>query len=331
MKQTSTKAIGAFVLGAIVLAVVAITVLGSGHLLSSSHKYVLFFPGDVNGLRVGAPVKFRGVPIGSVTAIRLNMVGMPSLLTSSSSDSRIPVIIELNETQITSHGGRVNLANPETLREAIKRGLRGQLRMESVVTGLYYVSLDIVPGSPLVLALPPGSEYQEIPTVQTALEQAQGTLQRLIAKVDEADLPAMMTAASSAMKGIDRLVTSPSLYAAVDSLNGTEQNLSEAAHNMSQAAVSLRRLSDNLDSHVSPLMSTLQGTSRRMETTLASTDQTMTAMRTTAEPASPLVYRMNQTLDQVSDAARAVRELADYLKRNPGAIIRGRYANTDAK
>jgi len=54
------------------------------------------------------------------------------------------------------------------------------------------------------------------------------------------------------------------------------------------------------------------------------TDKTLAALRTTAEPNSPLIYRMNRTLDNVSDAAHSIQELADYLKRNPSALVRGR-------
>jgi len=328
MNRSNPKIIGAFVVGAIALAVVAVAVLGSGRLFQRSFKYALCFPGDLSGLRVGAAVKFRGVPIGSVTSIRLNIPGLPPLLTKSSEESRIPVIIELDQTQIAARGGRVDLTDPKTLEEAVKKGLRGQLRLDSFVTGLSYVSLDVVPGAPLVYVLPKNSGYQEIPTVQTTLEQAQGTLQRLIAKAEEADLPGMMTAASSAMKGIDQLVASPNLRRAVDSLNGTERNLSNAAENLDRAAVSLRILSDNLNSRVPPLMIALQGVANRAQDTMATTDRTLAALTTTLEPASPVVYRMNKTFDDVSGAAHAVEELADYLKRNPGALIRGRYADS---
>ena len=37
----------------------------------------------------------------------------------------------------------------------------------------------------------------------------------------------------------------------------------------------------------------------------------------------PLVYRTNQALENVSAAARSLRELGDYLQRNPSAIVRG--------
>lgn len=315
-------------LGAMALLMLAVVVLSSGRLFQRSYKFVLCFPGDLSGLHVGAPVSFRGVPIGSVKSIRLDIAGMPSPLMRSSQESRIPVIIELDQTQITARGGKFNLTDPSTLEEAVKNGLRGQLRMESYITGESYVSLDMVPGAPLVYCLPKDSGYREIPTIETTLEQAQGTLQRLIAKAEEADLPEMITSASSAMRGINRLVTSPSLYLAVDSLNVTESNLSIAAANLSRAAVSLRMLSDNLDSRLPLLMTTLQSTSKKAETTMEVTDRTLTALQTTIEPASPVVYRLNRTLDDVSGAAHSIQGLADYLTRNPSALIRGRYADS---
>ena len=64
-------------LGAITLAVAAVIVLGSGRIFLRPHLFALYFSSDVNGLKVGAPVKFRGVEIGSVASILLS-VGTPS-------------------------------------------------------------------------------------------------------------------------------------------------------------------------------------------------------------------------------------------------------------
>ncbi|HVA40560.1 MAG TPA: MlaD family protein, partial [Candidatus Binataceae bacterium] len=63
-------------LGAVALAIGAVVILGSGRLFKQQHLFVLYFKSDVNGLKVGAPVKFRGVEIGSVTAVLLS-VGTP--------------------------------------------------------------------------------------------------------------------------------------------------------------------------------------------------------------------------------------------------------------
>ena len=42
------------------------------------------------------------------------------------------------------------------------------------------------------------------------------------------------------------------------------------------------------------------------------------------DPASPITYELNKTLEDISGAAPSTRELADFLQRNPSAVIRGR-------
>jgi paraquat-inducible protein B len=324
MNRFNPKIIGAFVLGAIILAIGATAVLGTGLFFGKHYEYVLCFPGDISGLRVGAAVRFRGVPIGRVTSIRLNLDQGVKLLTPASGESRLPVTIELNEAKILLRGAQVNIANPEMLDEAIREGLRGQLRLESFVTGIYYVSLNIDPNSKVVLCLPSKSGYKEIPTIPTTLEQAQSTLQRLIVKMEEANVGEMMTNASSAMKRIDELVSSPGLHAAVGSLGGTEQNMSIAARNLGQTALSLTRLANTLNSNIPKMSAALRATSNQTQGAMQNADKTLNSMRTVIEPGSPVVYRMNRALDSVNGAAQSVEALADYLRQNPSALLRGR-------
>ncbi len=72
-KRVNPATVGAFVLGAIGLILVAVVVFGSGHLFRKTHEFVIYFAGDINGLRVGAPVKFKGVEIGMVQRIKLRL------------------------------------------------------------------------------------------------------------------------------------------------------------------------------------------------------------------------------------------------------------------
>ena len=121
-KKISPTLIGAFVIGAIALLVIAIIVFGSGRLFRQTREFVLYFETSVNGLRVGAPVKFKGVEIGSVKNIVLQ-------LEKDTQVARIPVIIEIDLEKLTARGAAGTIAeDPEAFRKAITDlGLRGQL------------------------------------------------------------------------------------------------------------------------------------------------------------------------------------------------------------
>ena len=58
-------------------------------------------------------------------------------------------------------------------------------------------------------------------------------------------------------------------------------------------------------------------------------NQVLGTVQTTIEPNSPINYQALQTLQDVSAAAHSVKELADYLQRNPSAIVRGRDFSQD--
>ena len=123
-KKISPTLMGAFVVGALALLVIAIIALGSARLFRKTYEFVLFFQGSVNGLNVGAPVKYKGVEIGSVTDILLQLEKVEP--------GRIPVIIELDAKKLAGRGFRGSLlVDPDELQRAIDQGLRGQLQMES--------------------------------------------------------------------------------------------------------------------------------------------------------------------------------------------------------
>ncbi len=140
-KKISPTLIGGFVLGALALLVIAVIAFGSGRLFRKTKEFVVYFDRDVNGLNIGAPVKFKGVEVGSVKNILLQ-------LDQSLEVPSIPVLFEIDLKKITSRGGAVTLLeDPTALKAAIDRGLRAQLRTESLVTGVLYIGIDLFPGT----------------------------------------------------------------------------------------------------------------------------------------------------------------------------------------
>ena len=72
-KRINPTRIGVFVVGAIALAVAAVIVFGGGRFFAEKETYISFFEGSVFGLNQGAAVNCRGVRIGSVTDIKLQI------------------------------------------------------------------------------------------------------------------------------------------------------------------------------------------------------------------------------------------------------------------
>ncbi len=100
-KQANKKAIGAFVVVALALAVAAIVIFGSGKFFVKSEQYVAFFQGSVKGLRVGAPVVFRGVKIGEVTKMMI-------YADHQDQSFEIPVILEIEPENFQNIGPEVD-------------------------------------------------------------------------------------------------------------------------------------------------------------------------------------------------------------------------------
>jgi paraquat-inducible protein B len=325
-KRINPATVGAFVLGAIALILAAVVVFGSGNLFRKTHEFVIYFPGDINGLRVGAPVKFKGVEIGQVKRIKLRLEQQINQQSGQlRADVRIPVIIELDEEKIVSHGGTtIDLSDPHTIPNLIREGMRAQLGLDSFVTGLLYVALDMQPNTPIEMLASPGSPLQEIPAVPNTLEQAQAVAVRIFERLDKVDFNAVFTQMTEMLESLKQITNSPGLREAVANSEKTREQLD---HTLAGAQQTL----STVNSHVPPLTDSLQKTSVSADAAVRQAQQTLGTVQTTIEPNSPINYQALQTLQDVSAAAHSVKELADYLQRNPSAIVRGRDFSQDTQ
>jgi len=322
-KRINPATVGAFVLGAIGLILAAVVVFGSGSLFRKTHDFVIFFAGDINGLRVGAPVKFKGVEIGQVAKIRLRLEQEVNQQSGQlRADVRIPVIIELDEEKIVSHGSMLDLSDPHTIPNLIREGLRAQLGSDSFVTGLLYVALDIEPNTPIQMVAPPGAPLQEIPAVPNTLEQAQAVAIRIFERLDKVDFNAVVTQMTGMLESVRQITNSPSLREAI---NHSEQTREQLDHTLAGAQQTL----NTVNGQVRPLSDSIQKTSSSADAAAQQARATLGTVQTTIEPNSPINYQALQTLQDVSAAAHSVKELADYLQRNPSAIVRGRDFSQD--
>jgi paraquat-inducible protein B len=310
-KRASPTLIGAFVIGALLLALGGLAVFGSGKLFRRTEQFVAIFSGSVNGLSVGAPVKFRGVQVGSVTSILLSLPGM------TLPDLRIPVFFDIDRDTTLKLGAMVNPADPSALAALIDQGLRAQLQLESIVTGVLFVELDLFPTSQVTLFLPKDSGYVEIPTQPTLLQEATQTAADVVAKLRDADIDGLVNAVRDAARGVNDLAGSPELRQTLVAIRDT---LATTRETLVEVKPRIAPLAGRFDSGVSRLEATLQ----KLDLTLGSVKTSLGSFDTLVDPQAPLVYQLTATLTDLSEAARSIRQFADYLDRNPNALLTGR-------
>ena len=325
-KTANPTLVGAFVVGAIILVITAVTILGALPLFGKTHEFVLYFEGSVSGLREGAPVKYKGVEIGAITKVRLQ-------LDDGAEVNRIPVIIKLDAKKIGGRGIGASLTDPTTLKGVIDRGLRGQLQTESLVTGVLFVALDIFPDSKPEFVQPPDSRYPEIPTIPTSLQKAQDILGQLLTKLDDVDFKALLTSLTDvaghidgltknkdlleAFAGINHLVNKPELHAAIRSLDQTLLKIGQGADSIQKAAGSLDLTVVTLSTDLKDTLISVRDALKQIQVTAANVDGLV-------DPNSPTFYEMTKVLRELTGAARSLRLMADYVEQNPRALLFGR-------
>ncbi|MEX0582192.1 MAG: MlaD family protein, partial [Sneathiella sp.] len=108
--------------------------------------YVLYFDGSVSGLAVGANVEFKGIKVGSVRDISLE-------IDEQNQKYYIPVLIEIEPQRInlTDDGKKIRSVmetrelRQKIVKDLIERGLKAKLKNANFLTGQLIVELDLLP------------------------------------------------------------------------------------------------------------------------------------------------------------------------------------------
>jgi paraquat-inducible protein B len=315
-EKPHTVAIGAFVIGALLIGVTLVLfALGSGF-GRDRETIVMVFDGSVKGLTVGAPLALRGVNIGQVTNIELML------------DSDTVELIMLVEAELRGDDiRRVGHNDRDLTEELIARGLRAQLGLQSLLTGLLYIQLDFHPDTKVVLGKIE-SPYTQIPTIPTDMQQ-------LAAKLEEMDLAKLADNIQATIEGLNSFVTSENFQALPENLNTTLLAVTELSTQLrQQIASSGTRLNEVLDGAAVTLASAdkelpkISGLAERNLELLAEAitafEITMKDLDTMISPDSPTSYELNKALQEFAMASRAIRLLARTLEEQPESLIRGK-------
>jgi len=329
-KPVNKTLIGLFVVVAIILAIAAIALFGSGKLLANRPKVVMFFSGSVHGLTVGSPVEFQGVKIGEVSAIS-------ALFNTKTLSIVIPVYVEYDPDSLTVPGEPKSFLQKERysyINGLIAKGLKAQLRVKSLVTGQLYVAVDFYPDKPLRLV---GLEtrYPEIPTIPSTSDVVMATLEKL-------PISEIADKLSKMASGLEKLVNSPDATESIKNLHvalrdidvlarqidaeikptaGSIRDTSSAARGAFAQAEKTLALKEGEPGKIA---AKIQETLGRVNSTLDEMQSTLASYNTIAERNANIGYSLDKSLQEIEAAARSIRSLADYLESHPEALVKGK-------
>jgi paraquat-inducible protein B len=329
--KISPAVVGMFVLGAFALALIALLSFGGVNFFSKPQRFVVYFNESIHGLDLGSPVKLRGVRVGRVVDLSVRF-------DSTKHRSEVAVVCELSRNMITDQSGAIiDVANKAVMQEMIDRGLRAQLNVMGLATGMLYVELDFYnPAEYPVESRIVDAKYSQmalVTAVPSAISEYQASLSEILSDLRKVDFAGISKEAKAllgdARKQINKievrdLITEWTKAAqTVRELAGSPE-LKESIVQFTAASKQLQSVLTKVDAQIDPTSTKLNEALVETKRALVSFNDTSTTLRRFINDQNQLGENSNQALLKISEAADAVQRLADFLERNPNALLSGR-------
>ncbi|NVN89281.1 MAG: MCE family protein [Desulfuromonadales bacterium] len=250
--------------------------------------YLLVFKESVRGLSIGAPVDLRGVTVGEVSRISVE-------LDTRNKRFVMPVEVKFYPERLRAHSRSISKISPrqsskQLVNALVSNGMRAQIRSGNLLTGQLYITLDFFPkASPASVDW--AQNPPEFPTTPGNMEQFQTMLMQIVQKIEKLPL--------EELSGDTR-----------KTLQSLETTLKNAD-----------RLLKNVDAVVVPETRLMLEDARK---TLNEANKALAGAKQTLSVDAPLQRDLRETLREVSRAAQSLRVLGDYLEQHPEALISGK-------
>jgi paraquat-inducible protein B len=272
-------------------------------LYGEASPYVVYLHDSVQGLAPGSPVKMFGVQVGNVT--ELGLVPDPAPRSGRALAARVAFVLQPERALA---GAASSLLRPDELGRQVAHGLRVVLETSSIVTGEKALSLAYVPGD----AFTPARDEEGrvvLPGSARGLGALTDALSDLAGRLNSIPYERIGHSLDHTLRSLDRVASDPELVRAV--------------HHLAATLDEVRGLASDARAGLTPALSRLPAISAQIEEAVGNANA---ALASVAGTDGDFRRETQHMLTQVSDMARSVRLLADFLERHPEALLRGRSA-----
>lgn len=265
----------------------------------TQRSYMLaYFDESVRGLNKGAPVEFSGIKVGEVVDVRLEFDEKKLAF-------RIPVLMAIEPERIAIRGD-LKSNRAELITKLVAKGLRAQLRTGVLLTGQLYVNLSMFPDATPAQLAHSGS-YPVIPTVPGATEEIASGIAAFVSRLEKLPVEEIGGELHASLRQFRQLASSEDTVAALAALRRSLEDLQRFTTS----------LNDTSMPQLNAALEQLRQVLARTESAVASADGLMSGN-------TALTYDLQQMMQELAKAGRAISVLADYLQRHPESLVFGK-------
>jgi paraquat-inducible protein B len=327
--KISPTIVGMFVLGAMTLALIMLLSFGGINFFSKPQRFVVYFDESVHGLDLGSPVKLRGVRVGRVVDLNVQY-------DTRNKTSVVEVVCEFSRNTVKNEiGENIDVSSRKQLEKLISQGLHAQLDVAGLATGLLFVELDFAdaPVERPPVTVVADKRFVVIPSIPSAISEFQASLTAILTNlkgVDFAGLSREMTAlladTRKQVAGLELQKLTAEWTKAGASINqlASSGDFQKVFAHLNETIDQVSKVLANLDAQVQPA-------GQKLNDALAEAKLVMQSFHDAAETARRFISAQNglgeetvRTMMQLNEAAAAVQRLAEFLERNPNALITGK-------
>jgi paraquat-inducible protein B len=321
-------AIGAFIVGGILLITLAIFVFSSDSLFSKNQRFIVVFTESINGLKVGAPIKLYGVQIGHVTEISVERDKEKNI-------TLIPVVFEVNAQHISQYvNTQVKNWDVSEIDKLINSGLRMQLQLGSLLTGQLFIEALFLPDIPIALH-GHSKNLKEIPSIPSSSAEIQKTLRNLLESSKTVDLKTLFNNLQEVVGNIAKITGSEQTQSTLSALNKGMLDLQQImstlkgstnliSHDLQKTIEHADQLISNVNTQTDSLFKDTRHIVQTGESTLENLNSALSSVKTVIDNNSPISQDLQTALQELARAARSTRVMMNYLEQHPDALLYGK-------
>lgn len=278
--------VGAFVLLLTLGSILFVVWMGKTEITTNTRFYDIYFQGSVTGLKNGAQVLYRGVPIGSVNSIMIDPQEMEYILVRVSINKAIP----LYETSVAS------------------------LEMQGI-TGIAFVQ--IKGGSPdsSILKTKKGDKYPIIPSKPSKLEEIFDAAPRLLKNINTLTQNLNSLITDKNKQNVNRILDNiqtitHTLSEQSNSFEALIKNANIAFENLKDMSERYKSLADNVEKHLIPTLEITQGF-------LVDNREPLNVFLNSG------LYEFSSTLSELKRTLASINRVAQEIERDPLTFLLG--------